>query len=74
MFIVSQAVNSPVNDALRSRSNAMSERPPDRPVICSACELDLSEQEWDVACPACGGIARTYKIASTAEAADTEQK
>jgi uncharacterized Zn finger protein (UPF0148 family) len=52
----------------------MSERSLDRPVVCSGCGMDLSEQEWDVVCPGCGGIARTYKIEPKAEAADIEQK
>ena len=50
----------------------MSERSPDRPVVCPACGMDLSEHELGAACPGCGGIARTYKTESKAEVADNE--
>ena len=37
----------------------MRRQPTDRPVVCSACGMDLSEHELGAACPGCGGTART---------------
>jgi Zn finger protein HypA/HybF involved in hydrogenase expression len=50
----------------------MSERPTDRPVVCSACGMDLSTHELGAACPSCGGTARTYKTEPRVEIANTE--
>ena len=48
----------------------MSDRLADRPVVCSACGMDLSEHELGAACPGCGGMARTYKIGPKVEVAE----
>ena len=48
----------------------MNRQPTDRPVVCSACGMDLSEHELGAACPGGGGIARTYKVEPKPE--DTE--
>jgi uncharacterized Zn finger protein (UPF0148 family) len=50
----------------------MSRQPTDRPVVCSACGMDLSEHELGTACPGCGATARTYKIEPKPEAAESD--
>jgi predicted RNA-binding Zn-ribbon protein involved in translation (DUF1610 family) len=50
----------------------MSERPTDRPVVCSACGMDLSSHELGASCPGCGGTTRTYKTEPRVEPDNTE--
>jgi rubrerythrin len=50
----------------------MSERPTDRPVVCSACGMDLSNHELGAACPGCGATARTYKTEPKVKTANPE--
>jgi predicted RNA-binding Zn-ribbon protein involved in translation (DUF1610 family) len=52
----------------------MSDRPRDRPVVCSACGMDLSEHELGAPCPGCGGTARTYKIEPRDEVAESDNQ